>query len=76
MTDTALTWLAATWALIGAALLQPPAAWVVGALAGGYAAGASKNRTALVELSRALVIGVSCGFVTWCVQQLLVGGIG
>jgi hypothetical protein len=66
-------WLQMTADLIIAALLQPSAPWVVAALAGGYAAGAAKNKTALLEIGRAVFVGAVVGLCVW-VLQAIIGG--
>ena len=75
MTEQALAWLAATWALVMVGLLQPWAAACVGAFVGGYVIGESKNRTAIAELSRGLVSGLVAFLAVWAIQQLLRGGL-
>lgn len=77
MTDTALTWLAATWALVGAALTQPldnPAPWIVAVAAGFYTAGANPSKTITI-IGRAIMVGAIAGVLTMAIQLLFFGGM-
>jgi hypothetical protein len=77
MTETALAWLTATWALVGAALTQPldnPAVWIVAVAAGFYTAGANPNKTIAV-IGRSIMVGAIAGVLTMAVQLLFFGGL-
>lgn len=56
------------------ALLQPLAAGVVGGAVGGFALGASRNRTAFAEIARGLFFGVVAGVLVWLLQAAF-GGV-
>lgn len=56
------------------AILQPAAAGIVGGFASGYAIGAAKNRTALVELIRGVVFGLAAGGIVRLLQAVIIGG--
>lgn len=60
--------------LIAWALLQPAAAGIVGGFFGGYTIGASKNKSALVEIVRGIVAGVAAGGVVLLIQMTVGGG--
>jgi len=68
------TFASALAALILVQMAQPYAAVGVGCFVGGYAIGASKNRTAFAELGRGLFFGILAGLVVWLLQQALIGG--
>lgn len=69
-----LAWLSSTAALLGWAVLQPAAAYIVGAFWGGYAIGASKNKTALIEIGRGVGAGIVAGLIVYAAQRMIGGG--
>lgn len=70
----ALALLDAAGALALRFLVEPYAAVAVGAFAGGWVMGAAKNRTALGEINRGLMVGISAGALVWLVQIAIAGG--
>lgn len=69
-----LLWLQVTGTFLLGQLMQPYVAVGVGSFVGGFAMGASKNRTAFAEIGRSVFYGIVAGGAIWIIQRLAEGG--